>query len=185
MPSRIDKPARKKGFACSAAVRSTWPQSNAFVCKWAGTATNKTTTTTSLGNGLYTPSHVSGAPLSWFCCTLGLWPYESCGPKHFGLICYCCYCQSWLTCILRLAAHLRVLFACHFWAFAFATNRFRRLTVGVMVVTQALESSISKWLLSQFRATAKICQWFMASTSRKWLISEGGNKCWTYLGNFI
>lgn len=30
--------------------------------------------------------------LSCFCCTLGLWPYESCGPKHFGLICFCCCC---------------------------------------------------------------------------------------------
>lgn len=30
--------------------------------------------------------------LSCCCCTLGLWPYESCSPKHFGLICYCCCC---------------------------------------------------------------------------------------------
>lgn len=109
----------KKGFACCAAVRSTWPQSNAFVCKLAASATTKTTTTrTTHGNGLHSPSHVSELLLlhAWALALWVMWP-KAFWPYLFMLLL-----------LPVFAAHLRVLFAYHFWA----TNRFRRLTVGVI-----------------------------------------------------
>lgn len=127
------KPKLEKYHMVSRAAQL-WPQSNAFVCKWA---------TTTLANRLHAP-FTPCLPLwaAWVC------PYESCGPMRvlalFALF-YCCL--SCLICIL----HSFVLFSSYFrLQIAFAGPQW------VWYVTRATEISIGKWLLSQGRKLSMI-----------------------------
>lgn len=75
--------------------------------------------------------------LSCFCCTLGLWPYESCGPKHFGLICFCCCCCQSLL-------HTFVSCSPTYFGLQIVLQAHCGCDMLLVVVTQAAEISISK-----------------------------------------